>query len=377
MMSTMTNLSSGRTSRPHSSPSTSPHSCSGAPGNVCAGRVWLRMWGEGKGETVTTKTEGSVVGPVREAESSPCGIDESTGQCTPGDTCAGQPLVTGHRNSCEGVGKEEDITSLKLTPHHQEQQSVMSPETHTGHGEEEEEEEEGAEISTVIEKRGRGRNRHARVVGGRLLFRPVGSLNGDTCSVNSPPPVCKLEPCMLGPSEFKPLKCALTEEDRSQTGPLSPCSTKCCKVRFNRTIEVRQARSESTVRREPAPLMPVWKVASLSLVFGIVWFFANYLYALALVSKSVALVNTLSSMSSVFVMIMAAVPLLPREPGDKITLSRVLVSLLSVGGAGSGEHIRLHREGPPVLECRGSSRSSQCLPICSVPCAAEETGTES
>ncbi|CAI8044517.1 Solute carrier family 35 member F5, partial [Geodia barretti] len=74
--------------------------------------------------------------------------------------------------------------------------------------------------------------------------------------------------------------------------------------------------------------MPVWKVASLSLVFGIVWFFANYLYALALVSKSVALVNTLSSMSSVFVMIMAAVPLLPREPGDKITLSRVLVSLL-------------------------------------------------
>ena len=73
----------------------------------------------------------------------------------------------------------------------------MSPETHTGHGEEAEEEEEGAEISTVIEKRGRGRNRHARVVGGRLLFRPVGSLNGDTCSVNSPPPVCKLEPCML------------------------------------------------------------------------------------------------------------------------------------------------------------------------------------
>ena len=43
--------------------------------------------------------QGSVVGPVREAESSPCGIDESTGQCTPGDTCAGQPLVTGHRNS--------------------------------------------------------------------------------------------------------------------------------------------------------------------------------------------------------------------------------------------------------------------------------------
>jgi solute carrier family 35 protein F5 len=79
--------------------------------------------------------------------------------------------------------------------------------------------------------------------------------------------------------------------------------------------------------------MPVWKVASLSLVFGIVWFFANYLYALALVSKTVALVNTLSSMSSVFVMLMAALPLLHRAPGDRITLSRFLVTLLSVGGA--------------------------------------------
>ena len=58
------------------------------------------------------------------------------------------------------------------------------------------------------------------------------------------------------------------------------------------------------------------------------WFFANYLYALALVYKSVALVNTLSSMSSVFVMILAALPLLHVSPGDQITLSRVLVSLL-------------------------------------------------
>ena len=37
-------------------------------------------------------------------------------------------------------------------------------------------------------------------------------------------------------------------------------------------------------------------------------------------------------MSSVFVVIMAALPLLHREPGDKITLSRILVTLLrSVG----------------------------------------------
>ena len=58
------------------------------------------------------------------------------------------------------------------------------------------------------------------------------------------------------------------------------------------------------------------------------WFFANYLYALALVSKSVALVNTLSSTSSVFVVVLAAIPVLHRAPGDRITLSRALVAVI-------------------------------------------------
>ena len=45
--------------------------------------------------------QGSGVGRVgREVESSSCGIDETTGQCTPGDNdICRQPLVTAYRNS--------------------------------------------------------------------------------------------------------------------------------------------------------------------------------------------------------------------------------------------------------------------------------------
>ena len=45
---------------------------------------------------------------------------------------------------------------------------------------------------------GRGsRNRHARVVDGRLIFDTAGSVNGDTCPVNPPPPTCTLDSTCL------------------------------------------------------------------------------------------------------------------------------------------------------------------------------------
>ena len=58
------------------------------------------------------------------------------------------------------------------------------------------------------------------------------------------------------------------------------------------------------------------------------WFFANYLYAKALDLTSVAAVNTLSSTSGVFVMALAALPCLSVTAGDKLTLSRCLVTLI-------------------------------------------------
>ena len=57
------------------------------------------------------------------------------------------------------------------------------------------------------------------------------------------------------------------------------------------------------------------------------WFLSNYLYAIALDITSVAAVNTLSSMSGVFVMALAAIPFLSVTEGDKLTMSRFLVTL--------------------------------------------------
>jgi hypothetical protein len=58
------------------------------------------------------------------------------------------------------------------------------------------------------------------------------------------------------------------------------------------------------------------------------WFFANYLYALGLDLTTVAAVNTISAVSGVFVMVLAALPILNVTEGDKFTLSRLVVTLL-------------------------------------------------
>ena len=58
------------------------------------------------------------------------------------------------------------------------------------------------------------------------------------------------------------------------------------------------------------------------------WFFANYLYALGLDLTTVAAVNTISAISGVFVMVLAAIPILNVTEGDKFTLSRLVVTLL-------------------------------------------------
>jgi len=58
------------------------------------------------------------------------------------------------------------------------------------------------------------------------------------------------------------------------------------------------------------------------------WFFANYLYSAALSHSSVAVVNTMSSTSGVFVMMLAGLPCLAVTDGDKFTIPRCLVTLV-------------------------------------------------
>ncbi|XP_064389077.1 solute carrier family 35 member F5-like isoform X2 [Halichondria panicea] len=192
-----------------------------------------------------------------------------------------------------------------------------------------------------------------------LTFRGAESAGADgdmrviSCPINP-----ELEICLLGPPEYEPLGCyepdSSSEDEHKPTEPLSPCHDKCCKVRFKRTVEVREVTGEGeggaatvggrrlfkkkTVSQHKEEwkrhqLLPVWKVALMAALFGVVWFLANYLYSKALYATSVASVNTLSSTSGVFVMVLAALPCLSVTDGDKITISRCIVTLISVGGA--------------------------------------------
>lgn len=60
------------------------------------------------------------------------------------------------------------------------------------------------------------------------------------------------------------------------------------------------------------------------------WFVANYLYQLALVPSKSVLVTVLSSTSSLFTLCLAAV--FPSTSGDRLTLSKLLAVLFSIGG---------------------------------------------
>ena len=59
--------------------------------------------------------------------------------------------------------------------------------------------------------------------------------------------------------------------------------------------------------------------------FFVQWFFANYFYAKALETQSVAAVNTLSSLSGVFVLILAAFPIPRLAKKDKFSLTKLLI----------------------------------------------------
>jgi len=119
-------------------------------------------------------------------------------------------------------------------------------------------------------------------------------------------------------------------------------------VRFNKIQEVRKlpdAEAEAAVlSRLPYELwlratslmqqyrykLSIRKVAKLALQFSILWFIGNLAYQEALVYTEAGVVNVLSSTSSLFTLIFAAV--FPSNSNDKFTLSKLCTVLLSVAG---------------------------------------------
>ncbi|EFA07349.1 solute carrier family 35, member F5 [Tribolium castaneum] len=119
-------------------------------------------------------------------------------------------------------------------------------------------------------------------------------------------------------------------------------------VRFNKLAEVRHMSEtdateallarlsyQATLRageiaKRAAIKLPVLRVAKISLIFCLLWFLANYSYQVALAQTEAAMVNVLSSTSSFFTLVLAAI--FPSNQNDKFTLSKFLAVLLSLLG---------------------------------------------
>lgn len=101
------------------------------------------------------------------------------------------------------------------------------------------------------------------------------------------------------------------------------------------------------IAKRAASRLPILRVAKIALIFCLVvsipkistlkipnhtfqWFLANYTYQLALSETEAGMVNVLSSTSSFFTLILAA--MFPSNADDKFTLSKLVAVLLSIVG---------------------------------------------
>ncbi|CAH0552063.1 unnamed protein product [Brassicogethes aeneus] len=119
-------------------------------------------------------------------------------------------------------------------------------------------------------------------------------------------------------------------------------------VRFNKLAEVRHMSEtdateallarlsyQASLRagefaKRAAIKLPIFRVAKIAFIFCFLWFLANYTYQVALSETEAGMVNVLSSTSSLFTLILAAV--FPSTNTDKFTLSKLLAVFLSITG---------------------------------------------
>jgi solute carrier family 35 protein F5 len=157
---------------------------------------------------------------------------------------------------------------------------------------------------------------------------------------------------MLGPSLFTQLNTdaedgevtmSLPQQGQKQRASIMTLSNNLnhrrSRVRFSRTVEVKHFPSISDndspsggTNSKPVELLPVVYVIIIAIPFGLLWFFANYLYARALENNNVAIVNTLSSLSGAFVLVLSAIPLPRVSLRDKFSLTKLIIIFISVGG---------------------------------------------
>ena len=105
-------------------------------------------------------------------------------------------------------------------------------------------------------------------------------------------------------------------------------------------------RAQAALRRA-AQRLSLLSVAKLSLIFCLPWFLGNYSYQMALSKTEAAVVNILSSTSSLMTLLLSAV--FPSDPSDKLSLSKLCGVAFSICGVVMVSYSDMHMEGDANL----------------------------
>lgn len=150
---------------------------------------------------------------------------------------------------------------------------------------------------------------------------------------------------LLSEPIYVPLK---YDDKNSSNSDINELTESSRAVRFNNLMEVRQLSDNhaeealiarlsypAAIRAEELRLRALSKftvkqVAKIGFVFCFLWFFGNYSYQIALNYTEAGIVNVLSSTSSLFTLICAAI--YPGSAADRFTLSKLVAVLISISG---------------------------------------------
>lgn len=150
---------------------------------------------------------------------------------------------------------------------------------------------------------------------------------------------------LLSEPIYVPLK---YDDKNSSNSDINEMTESSRAVRFNNLMEVRQLSDNhaeealiarlsypAAIRAEELRLRALSKftvkqVAKIGFVFCFLWFFGNYSYQIALNYTEAGIVNVLSSTSSLFTLICAAI--YPGSAADRFTLSKLVAVLISISG---------------------------------------------
>ncbi|XP_060786130.1 solute carrier family 35 member F5-like isoform X3 [Neoarius graeffei] len=139
---------------------------------------------------------------------------------------------------------------------------------------------------------------------------------------------------------YVPVKFQDVPDNRVSREPKTP--TRKQRVRFSNVMEVRELPQSQALEAKLSRMshaatslrimgkLSITAVAKISFFFCFVWFLANLAYQEALTDTQVAIVNTVSSSSGVFTLILAAI--FPSSSSDRFTLSKLIAVILSMVG---------------------------------------------